>query len=266
MTDKESPQTARAGESGSHSGLSAHRVPIIVALIASVTSFAGLFLTYVFTERTRTEIAAQTLQLESIKVEISAAAQKTAEIAVGVDQARLELQRQIAKSAEHIESKKVQIEDRKGTTEEVRLTPDFTRLSSGLRPNLAISCAVDRIDRMRLQITCIFKNNGAHLARIEPKSFLMLNTSDQKEVPGAIEKVDNTGANNILPNNGGSSTYDVFLTSDGGARNKPMIRIEFDATTDSAAIAMTKRLSKGAITNNELRAFSTQGYIQYVRY
>ena len=266
MTDKELAQSSKSGESGSHSASRPSRVPIIVALIASATSLAGLLLTYVFTERARTEIANQTLQLERIKVDISAATQKTAEVAARVDMARLELERQIARSRERIESRKVQIEDRKGTTEEVRLTPDLTKLSNELRPNVDVSCYGDPIDGVILRITCNFKNKGAHRAKVEPKLFSMLNRSDQTEIPGTIQKIDNAGSNNILPNGAGSNVYEIFLTPAGVAVKNPIISIKFDATTDEVAVAMTKRLSKGIITDEELRSFSTQRYIFNLRY
>ena len=241
-------------------------MPIIVALIASVTSLAGLLFTYVFTERTRTEIAAQTLQLERIKVDTSAAAQKTSELGALVDLARLELESQTAKSGELIESKKVQIENRRGNTEEVRLTPDFTKLSNELRPNIELSCNGDPIEGVLLRITCSFKNKGAHRAKIEPKAFSMLDRSDQKEISGAIQKVDNVDANNILATGVGSNVYEVFLTPAGVAIQKPIISIRFDATTDSVAVAITRRLSKGVITDEELRTLSTQVYTFNLRY
>lgn len=242
------------------------RTPIVVAVIASVTSIAGLLLTYVFTERARTEIASQTLQLERIKTDISAASQRTADVVARVDEARLQLERQIARSTELIESRKIQIDDRRGNTEEVRLTPDLTKLSNDLRPNFEVSCSGDALDGLVLRINCTFKNKGSHRALISPKFFTMLNRSDQKGLPGVIEKIENGVANNVLPNGSGSNTYEVWLTPAGAAVKSPIVSITFEAKTDDVAIALTKRLSKGAITNQELRELAMQGYTFNLRY
>lgn len=242
----------------------ASRTAIIVAVIAALTSLSALFLSYFLTERVRTDIAAQTLALERMKVDVASAAQRTSEMAARIEEARLHLDRRIASTREGLENKKIQIEDKRAQTEDVRLTPDFTKLSNDLRPTLDVSCQGDTSYPRVIRMECSFKNRGAHRTKIVPTGVSMLGRRDQKGVAGAIERIDNAEENNILPGGTGTNTYDIVLTENGATIKNPIISIEFLAVTDQLAINMTKRLAKGIITDEELKNLSEQTYTQQV--
>jgi hypothetical protein len=256
------------------SSINAARTSIIVALIASLTSLGVLFFGYHLTERVRTDIAAQTLALEKVKVDIAAqtlaldrmkvdigsAAQKTSEMATKIDEARLQLETRIAASTEKLGNRKIQIEDKRGQTEEIRLTPDFAKLSNEIRPNIDISCEASKSDLTVIRMKVSFKNLGAHKAKIVPTNVSLLGSSNQILMAGAIERIDNAAANFVLPGLSGSNIYEIILTQYGATIEKPIISITFIASTDQVAIDITKRLAKGLFTDKELQSLSEQTY------
>jgi len=140
------------------SGAIVRNIPLLVAAIASITTIVSILVTWFLTERIRTDIAAQTLALERTKADIAAASQQTAELALQLEQARLELDRRIAQSAEVRSNRTMQIEDRRARTDEARLTPDFAKLSNELRPNFTIDCKIERDGAAALlRATCKFQ-------------------------------------------------------------------------------------------------------------
>mgnify|MGYP001336657906 CR=1 FL=1 len=163
-----------------------------------------------------------------------------------------------------LESKKIAVESKKSTNEQIRLTPDFTKLSNDLRPNVAITCDGHNIDSKTVKIECNYKNNGAQRVKIYPKTAGMCDYN-QKAIVKALSNFD-CELNTILPGATGSSTCTVKLTSIGEQVKQPIYKLEFDATTDQQAINMTKRLSVGYITESELKELSHQGYTIYLHF
>ena len=245
-------------------GLLSIRTSIVVALLTAVTAISTLLLNYWLIERARTDISAQTVALEKIKVDIAMSAQKTAESVAKIDASRLDQERQSASTIERLESKKIRLEDKKSSNEQIRLTPDIAKLSNDLRPTLVISCDGSYSDSTIVKLDCNFKNNGAQRVGIVPKSVGMLD-KNQKEIDKAIIKID-AAMNTILPGGTGSDTYTVALTSLGEMVKQPIFRIKFVATTDQQAINLTRRLAGGYITEAELKELSKQNYTFLLRF
>ena len=255
LSDKE---TEKDDKTQRDIGLLSSRTAIIVALLAAFTAIVTLLLNYWLVERTRTDIAAQTIALEKIKVDIALSAQKTAESVAKIDEARISQERQSVATMAQLESKKIQLENKKSNHEQTRLTPDIAKLSNDLRPNIVISCDGSNSDRKTVKLECSFKNNGAQRVKIYPKTVGMYD-KNQKGIKEALSEFDGE-SNTILPGATGSNTYTVTLTSIGEIVNQPIYKIEFDAITDQQAINLTRRLASGYITEAELKELSRQGY------
>lgn len=251
-------ETEKDNKKQQDNGLLSSRTSIVVALLTAVTAIVTLLLNYWLIERARTDISAQTVALEKIKVDIAMSAQKTAESVAKIDAARLDQERQSASTIERLESNKILVEDKKRRIEQIRLTPEIIKLSDDLRPKITILCDGSNSDNKTVKLTCNFKNNGAQRVRIHPKSVGMLD-KNQKEIDKAIIKID--AAMNTIPSGGtGSDTYTVALTSIGEMVKQPIYRINFDATTDQQAINLTRRLAGGHIPEAELKELSQQNY------
>jgi hypothetical protein len=217
----------QASAKGRQGDTATRRTLVLVALIAAVPSLICCLLTYFLTDRVRNDLSAQKIQIDQIRLKI---------------------------------------EKERSQTDEVRLTPDFAKLSNDLRPNIEIACQGDTSESGVIRMTCLFTNRGANRARITPTSIKMLSSSDQKEIDGAISRIDNTEGNTILPSGKGSNIYEIILTPYGTTIKRPIICIEFQAVTDQVAVAMTKRLAKGLIKDDELRSFAQQSYTFNVRF
>lgn len=241
-------------------GLLSSRTAIAVALVAAATAIFTLIFNYWMIERIRHDISAQTLALERIKVDIASSAQKTSETVAKIDSARLVLERQIALTTEHFESRKVNIEDKKSRTDEVRLTQDFAKLSNDLRPHIKTSCYGKYLQPDLIRMECTFENNGVHRVKIVPTSTAMHDSKSLISINNAIIKNENSEENIIPSGFSGLNTIDIKLTPIGEKIKQPIIRFQYTATTDQQAINMTKRLSGGYITDAELKELSTQKY------
>lgn len=249
-------------------------VVILVALISATASILSIFVTWFLTERIRTDISAQTLALERVKVDLSsqtlalekvkvdiaAAAQRTAETSTRIDNARLDLDRRIAQSTEYLSNRKVQIEDKRTTTDEIRLTPEFARLSNDLRPALEIDCKAETEDGSFYKVNCTFRNKGAHRCGVIPTGVSLLDRATQKPIEKAIVSFENGDSNSILAGGSGSNWYSIRLAPSGAAVKKPIIQLTFRANTDAIAVNMLKRLAKGTLTDDELAQLSIQNY------
>jgi len=239
-------------------------VPLLAATIAAIASLSTVFITWFLIERVRTDISQQTLALERVKVEVAAAAQRTAEMGLKIDQSRLELDRRIAQSTESQANRRIQIEDKRYTTNEARLTPYFAKLSNDLRPNLQIDCLPKREEPALLLVDCRFENKGAYRITVTPKTVEILDKVTEKGIAGAISSFDNANANTILTGGLGSNTYTIRLTQTGAALKQGMLSFVFTAVTDQVAINMTKRLAKGILTDEELKQLSEQSYTNWI--
>jgi hypothetical protein len=269
----------RSEKLGTQGGIRlSNRTAIVVALISAATAMATLVINYWLIERVRSDISEQTLALERIKLDISTSAQKTAESVAKTDAARLDLERQNALMSakidtarldleqhnasinQRIETTKTRIEDKKTRTDEVRLTQDFSKLSNDLRPNIGIECYSKVNQPSFLKVSCKFQNHGAHRCKITPLHFNILDGASERLVDKAVDQVEHSDPNTILPGGIGSNTYNIWLTSSGEKMTSRAVQIEFWAVTDKQAIEMTRRLSAGYITDAELQDLSQQNY------
>jgi len=246
------------GDKGSTAGLKTIRTSLIVAVIAAITSIITVLMNYWLVERTRNDLSAQTVVLEKLKVDLAKSAQATSESVAKIDASRLDLERNSSSAVQKMELQKYELENRKHTNDQVKLTPDLSKLSNDLRPIVAITCDGSNIDSTHVNLDCSFKNNGAHRVKIVPKSVGMMDRN-QKDIDGAVKKIDGA-ENTILPGGTGSNTYKVVITTFGETVTQPIYRIKFAATTDQQAINLTRRLSHGYITEPELKELSQQGY------
>ena len=238
--------------------------PILAATIAAIASLSTVFITWFLTERVRTDISQQTLALERVKVEVAAAAQRTGEMAIKIDEARLELDRTTAQRTESQANKRIQIEDKRSTTDEARLTQDFTRLSNDLRPNLQINCSMKRKEPTVLVVECTFENKGKHRVKVTPTTVTVLDQFTREAIVGAISSFDHAIENTIPTGLQGSNSYTIMLTHTGAALKQGWLSFSFKVATDQVAINMTKRLSKGILTDQELKQLAEQPYTHII--
>lgn len=243
-----------------------NRIAIIIAVLALLGSFAANFFNYWFTDSVRTDIETQRLALDKIQADIASEAQKTSEMSVKINEARLLLDKQIALSTEKFDKQRIQIESQRGQTEKMHLTMGFTKLFKDLRPTIEIYCERAKIDTTKIStntipIDCSFKNLGPLKANIILVTLNMIGGEDYKDIDGAIERIDNNEKNSILSGSVAGSRYFVVLTEFGAANLKKVsFKIGFRAFTDGAAVSMINRRAKGMITDEELKELSEQGY------
>lgn len=252
-----------------------NRTSIIVAVVAATTALASVLFTYYFTDRVRTQISVQTLALETIKVEISKAAQQTANNAVAIDAARLELlkqatqfdetrlvlqkqatnidgarfnlQRQIAVTTNHNDSKITEIEDKRRKADEIRLASELSKAKSELIPVLAFNCSTEKFTLRLVKIHCNFKNNGLHKISITPEKYNLVDSITQKIVDDAIDKVENADQNWLPAGVTGSNTYDVYLTEKGDKLKNRTISVKVKAQTDELVVDELRKIADGKI-------------------
>lgn len=253
---------------------------LYAATIAACASVLTVMLTWFLTERIRTDIANQTLALEKVKVDIASqtlslervkvdlavTAQQTANMTAQVNSSRLELERKIAQSTEYLGNRKVQIEDKRSNTDEIRLTPEFSRLQNELRPGISVECTGEAIDPSTHRITCSFANKGAHRASITPTGVSFLDRDSLSKLPEMILRFENGDSNTVLAGGTASSTYIIRLTPKGTEQKKPVFSFAFKAATDQVAINMAKKLAKGLLTDEDLAQLSVQTYVSNLWY
>lgn len=270
------------GETTPSARASSTLIPIVTAVIAACASVVTVGLTWFLTERIRTDIATQTLALERVKTDISMqtlalekakldianAAQSTAEMRTQLDQSRLELDRKTAKFTEYLGNKKVQIADKQSSTDEKRLAPEFSKLANALRPTFSISCGMESRQGLTLEVQCTFTNQGSNRATVTLRGVSIVDKQSLAELPGMVEQFTppEGEGNTVLPGLTGSNTYFIRLTAAGLQSRQAALRIRFAAATDTVALNVVRRQSKGILTDEELNQLSVQGYVYHLRY
>lgn len=239
------------------------RTAIFIAVLALVVSLAANFFNYLFTDSVHADIQKQKLELDKFQANIGLA---TSNMKKKIDENRLLLDAQIASSTEKFEKQGIQIESQRGRTEKIHRTIGFTKLLKDLRPTIEIGCErgkiyTTKISKNTIPVDCSFKNLGTLKANIIPVTLIMIGGEEYKDIDGAIERIDNSEENSILPGKISASRYYVVLTESGATNlRKASFKISFRAFTDVAAIGAIKKRTKETITDEELKKLSGRIY------
>lgn len=204
------------------------------------------------------ENARQMLELERIKVEIAKSSEANSEIGTRVSQSRLDMDRQTEKNNKIKDQAKLNLDSNSGQRDEARLSVDFTKLLNELRPNLQINCNSIITKDNYIVIECSFKNLGLNKIIVYPIDIFLLDENNKQIIHNAILKTEDLDSNQII--NLGSNRYTVFLTPEGQKLKKHNFKLSIKAITNQSSIDLTKRLSKGLITDEELNDAATQLY------
>jgi hypothetical protein len=251
------------------------RTSIAVAVIAAITALASIAFTYLFTERVRTQISAQTLALETIKADVSKAAQRTAESVAAIDSARLELQRQaasidaarldlqrqIAMTSTRNETKRTEIDDHRRKADELRLASEFSKAQTELIPVMDFKCDAEKLQSSQVKLTCRFKNMGIHRITVAPVQFELVDSLTQQVVEHGIAKVDNDVTNTLPVGVEGSNTYDLYLSEAGERLKNQTYRVKVRAQTDPVAVDKLRAIAKGYVSEKDLAILPIQYYV-----
>lgn len=251
------------------------RTSITVAAIAAITALASIAFTYTFTESVRTQISAQTLALDIMKVDISKAAQRTADTVASIDAARLELQRQaasidgarldlqrqIATTSTRNDVKRTEIDDARRKADEIRLASDLSKAQNELIPVMEFKCEAERVQVRLVKLTCHFKNTGTHRITVTPVQFDLVDALSQKVVEQGISRVDNQSTNTLPVGVTGSDTYDIYLSEVGEKLKAQLFRAKIRAQTDAVAVNKLRAIAKGYISEGDFSSLPIQNYV-----
>jgi hypothetical protein len=224
----------------------AGRTSLIVALIAASVSIGAALGSYWFTERVRTELAAQTVELQRQSL--------------AMDTARLSLQSKVA-DLEHI---KTNIMERDSGANHVRLTADVTKLLDDLRPNVQITCTFDRPDAVRIRVNCRFKSNSRFRISILPTSITVRDAVTNELISDWSSPFDGLVYNNVLSGGEGGNVYRATLSASARKLKNVQVLVDFEVRTEPLAISITQRLTDGYLTKEEVEQVAVQSYTQGV--
>ena len=214
---------------------------------------------YFLTDRLKSEIADQTLMLERIKTDVAIAAQRTADTAVKIDQARLALEHNVATSNRKFETIRLTNDSTRTVTDQARLTAEFSKLSNDLRPNLSFSCNGSSANGTLFVIHCTVTNKGAHRVGLITVRIARLNSSQPNNSEEVPVPPGSNGSNTVLTNGIGSLDYEIPITRAEGI-GKSLFKLHFFAKTDQQAVEMARRLGGNVFTEFELKELSTNSY------
>lgn len=203
----------------------------------------------------------QTFELDKVKTDLAKAAQRTADSNALTNQAQLALMIRQTINADRSHNIKGKLDERSTRVDEARLTTDFAKLSNDLRPSLGISCGVLRESVVLAVVECSFKNTGSFRVFMKLNSVVAWNPRTNSLLPETVKQITGPDSNWILSNGLGSNSFYLELT-EGAGDFQALFR--FTATTDRQAITMTKKLSAGILTDEDLKGLATQDYTQIV--
>lgn len=266
-----------------------NRTSIVVAIIAAITTLISVAFTYYFVERVRNQISAQTLALENIKLDVSRAAQSTAETVVAIDAARLELQRQaasieeaklgiqlqtvsidnsrlglqrqIAQASNRNDTKKAEIDDQRRKADEIRLASELAKAENELIPIIVVSCNTQKYTQRLVKLHCNFVNKGTNKVMVTPVKFALLNSVTQKPEEDGIENLENSNdSNSLLPGTSGDNTYDIYLSQKGDGLRNRQISVKIKAVTDATATGKLREVTKEHVSEERLASLPIYYY------
>jgi len=206
------------------------------------SSLGGATCNYLLTERVRTDISAQTLnlqkqtlELDRIKVDLARAVQQTAVANSKIEEARLALQTKVADSAAIIESRKLSFSGRNTDTNEARLTPDIAKLLNDLRPSLAINCSMFRPDIEHLRIDCNFKSLSAFKVLVTPGDIFAKDALTGTTIPHWSNSFDGLDSNQVLSGGSGGDSFSTTLLPSAQMLRNVIVFVKFRAVTEPTA-------------------------------
>lgn len=240
------------------------RITLIATCIAAFSTVAAFALNLYLVEQVRNDLAQQTValnrqtvELDKVKTELAKDAQKTADLNALTNQAQLALMVRQTVNAEKSQNTRSKIDERTIRADEARLTPDYAKLMNDLRPALATDCRATRETSSLASIHCYFKNSGAFRVGLKITDIVGWDKRTNSPIAGKVKRFSGQDSNHILANGTGSNILYVELADN---VQELSVRISYLATTDSHAIALTKKLSLGILGDKELNHLSSQHY------
>lgn len=223
-----------------------NRTSLLVALIAASVSLGSAVANYWFTERVRTDIAAQTVALQRQSV--------------AMDGARLSLQSKVA----DLEEVKTKIMERDSGANRAALAPHIAKLLNDLRPNVRTTCLFERPTNESIRVNCTFESGSVSKVTVTPTAISAKDALTGEPILEWSSGFEGLDSNAILSGNSGRNSYSATLSPSARKLRNVALTVSFTARTESAAVNMARRLTEGFISEAELEDVSTQGYTQTV--
>jgi hypothetical protein len=248
--------------------VNARVVAVIAACAAVGSSLGSAAFNYFFTERQRTEIQADALQVQKASQLVSEAAQRTAEELKNISAARLQLENQVALLNASRESFRDQIARVGGLNDSRRTDNDAARTRAGLAklrqelvPQVTVKCDGRSIAEYRIDINCQFKNIGSHTLFMKTESITLVDTGTRDEVPGAILKVSGDDKNKIVPSGDGGNLFVVSLRLKNSEVVGKTFRLHFIFDTDASAVSEYSAATGRVLTPAQVKELTNYGFI-----
>lgn len=162
-----------------------------------------------------------------------------------------------------IERQKLQLEERKSSNDEAKLSIDVSNFLKDLRPLIQFECDAQAVDRLRVVMTCGANNIGQHKVFIEKPSVSLRFKANRQVVStdaykGTLE-VKFTHSNSVPPGLRAGFEYEVVFTK---PPDFSMFDLEtaFVAHTDSGVVNLVAKLLQDRVDAYLLSSISKQIY------
>ncbi|SES74997.1 hypothetical protein [Variovorax sp. OV084] len=260
----------KSAEASSRAWTSSNVNARVVALIAASATLGGSLgaagFNYLVTERHRTQIAQESLEVQRAAQLVSEAAQKTLEQSQQIAVARLEFEKQVQLFAIAREDLRTQIshigvanDSRRTENDSVRTRVELAKQLRELRPSLLVNCFVVFPSEAKAAITCNMTNTGVHTWILETQPIEVVDKADQI-IPNVVGKVHGVGANRLPPGGKGSNFFQIDLNVPVKELSDKAFKISFNLVTDEAAREQVRLESAGILSAKRLVELSSYSY------
>lgn len=259
--------TEVAAKGGASSNINARIVALITASAAIGSSLGAAVFNYLATERSRTQIAQDSLKLQQAAQIVGEAAQKTSEQAQQISAARLEFEKQVQLLTTAREDLRTQIarvggmnDTRRTDNDELRTRFSFAKQQSDLIPSLKYSCNVQFVATLRAVINCAFENIGSHRIYINTEPIIVVDQISDEKVDGLVGAITGAG-NNTLPVGGrGTNSFPVELKATKESFNGKSFKMTFQVRTDPIALQQVKEAGGKYVNEKHLTSLANQTF------
>lgn len=162
-----------------------------------------------------------------------------------------------------LEQQKLEVETRKGATDEAKLSIDVSNFLKDLRPLVRFDCNALAVDQLRVRVSCNANNIGQHKVFIQAPSVSLKFKANRQVVraeayKGTLE-VKFTQANSIPPGLNGGFEYEVVFTKQPDF-NLFDLETEFSTHTDVGVVQLVAKLLQDRLDSALLSSISQQVY------
>ncbi|CAN7336119.1 hypothetical protein LJR170_001799 [Variovorax paradoxus] len=235
----------------------------MIALIAASatlgSSIGAAGFNYLFTERQRTKLTSDSVEIQKMGQLVAQAAQKTAEQTAQINAARLDFERQVQLLNAAREDLRVQVarvsgmnDTRRTDNDEVRLRSTLAQQENDLMPQVQASCPMSIPTPTRVLINCKFRNQGNHRVVITNQSRALVNQVTGLPVEGLIGEIAGDQVNSVLQKGENNLNYWVELKVPKERLVGSEFRFQFKADTDPAVVRQVKEFGGKYVTEQQL--------------